>query len=156
MQLTTMITVISSFLCSINFHPFQNQSGKIPRYCAPFPVNTLPVLIAPQERVCTSDFISREDEQSQMKAELENRLTLPSRGDARSTLSETSVMWKTNGGMCKTLKNCCASYAWDPAINLSSTISVGRRQEACEREMLRGEVAQRNFPLLFPFSRRRW
>lgn len=58
----------------------------------PFPVNTLPVLIAPLERVCTSDFISREDEQSQMKAELENRLTLPSRGDARSTLSETSVM----------------------------------------------------------------
>lgn len=122
----------------------------------PFSVNTLPVLIAPQERVCTSDFISREDEQSQMKAELENRLTLPSRGDPRSTLSETLVLWKTNGGMCKTLKNCCTSYASDPAINLSSTISVGRRQEACEREMLRGKVAQRKVPLLFPFSRRRW
>lgn len=52
--------------------------------------------------------------------------------------------------MCKTLKNRCASYASDPAINLSSTISVGRRQEACEREMLRGEVAQRKFPRCFP------
>lgn len=60
-----------------------------------------------------------------MKPELENSPILASRGDAPSTLRETSVMCKTNGGMWKPPKTSpaparlsCSHKSWDPVCTL--------------------------------------